>query len=214
MTQYLSQLSLAKLLAASLLLGIALGALYDLFRIRRLAFRRASKEPTHSTDPVKHRRLHSLIAAMLLHIEDALFGVAAGIATALLYFALSRGQVRLMAIFGEGVGFLLYRQTLGRLVMACADRILRLIAFLINLLVRFFLLPPIRLLKRILSAIGQSCRKAHDRRRRRRLDRIGGREALRYEMWLLRMASNGFSEDEPCSPNHDRITKSNNKNKG
>lgn len=195
MTQYLSQLSLARLLAASLLLGLALGLLYDVFRIRRLAFRK--KEKTSIKQVPKHRRfgsLSTLLTVLLFHIEDIFFGITAGVATAILYFALSMGQVRLMAIFGEGLGFLLYRLTLGRLIMACADAILRFLAWILHLLTRFIILPPLRLLKRLAVTLAAALNSCLAKQRDRRLFRMGNREATEYAERLERLASVGFSQ--------------------
>ncbi len=195
MTQYLSQLSLARLLAASLLLGIALGLLYDVFRIRRLACERRDRSASSQPKKKRFRTLPWVLLSMLLHVEDLLFGLIAGVSTAILYFALSMGQVRLMAIVGEGVGLLLYRLTLGRLVMAFADRLLRLLAWLWHLLVRFVIRPPIRLVLRLITALARLVRRLHRTRRDKRLSRQGGREATLYAERLSKLASVGFSEE-------------------
>lgn len=185
MTQYLSQLSLARLLAASLLVGLALGGLYDVFRIRRLAFDKL----TLADKPKR------IFAALMLHTEDILFGISAGIVTAILYFALSQGRVRLMAIAGEGFGFLLYRLTIGRLVMAFADSILRLIAWVIRLIVRYLIRPPLRLIVQIAKVLGGQIVAIVARLRRWRLIAVGRREAERYTEMLERLAALGFAEE-------------------
>lgn len=190
MTQYLSQLMLARLFAASLLLGFGFGLLYDCFRIRRLAF-----APRGSIRADRKRRNRSAwLSNLLLHAEDVLFFVTAGVATAILYFAISKGQVRLMAIVGECAGFLLYRQTLGRLVMACADRIIRLIAWIIRMIGRFVILPPLRLLGRLAVTFGKCILRCRTHMAARRLDRIASRETVRYVDWMTRLAQSGFSD--------------------
>lgn len=208
MTQYLSQLSLARLLAASLLLGIALGVLYDFFRIRRLACEQRVGSVNRSSSAMsKKKRFRSLprvLLSMLLHIEDLFFGLIAGVSTAILYFALSMGQVRLMAIIGEGVGLLLYRLTLGRLVMACADRLLRLLAWLWHLLVRFVIRPPIRLVLRLITALARLVRRLHRTRRDKRLACQGSREAILCAERLRKLASVGFSEETVKKRSKDR----------
>lgn len=189
MTQYLSQLSLARLLAASLLLGIGLGLVYDLFRIRRLAF--SSRLLPKKQAP----RALTLLDRFLLHGEDLLFGLIAGVATAILYFALSRGRLRLMAIVGEGIGFLLYRASLGRLVMLCADSILRVIARICRSIARYLIRPPIRLLRRLTAAVCRRIRHRWGQMKEKRLLRIGGREATAYTEALGQMAASGFAEN-------------------
>lgn len=194
MTQYLSQLSLARLLAASLALGIGLGLLYDLFRIRRLAFGRSKPSSRSSLQKQNKRRLSALLKRLLLHIEDGIFGVVAGVSTVLLYFALSMGQVRFMAIIGEAVGFILYRLTLGKLIMACADGILRLLAMIFRLIVHLLILPPLRLIGRLAQAVFRVFMRACRRLRMRGLTRQGGREAIDYAERLSALAAAGFAE--------------------
>lgn len=200
MTQYLSQLALARLYAASLFLGIALGMLYDLFRIRRIAFRHLMMKRAGASD-----RRPMLSAQLLVHIEDALFGVTAGVATAILYFAFSMGQVRIMAMLGEGAGFILYRLTLGKLVMACADAILRFLAAVFKVIVRLLILPPLRVLGRMIDAISAALLRTYRKLRERRLTRIGSKEALCYAQYLCQLASAGFSEQAVHRHNRLRV---------
>ncbi len=181
MTQYLSQLMLAKLLGASLLLGIGFGVLYDLFRIRRAAF-----EKLHLTQ--------RFLSKLLLHTEDLLFGLTAGVSTAILYFALSMGRIRLMAILGEGVGFLLYRQTVGRLVMACTDQILRLLSWVFRQIARWIILPPFRFAKRTAIAWRVRFSGLVSNWRTKRLHACSQTETVRYVKTLRSLAAVGFHE--------------------
>lgn len=76
----------------SLALGLALGAVYDLVRAARLL--------------LKARGAHIIIS-------DIVFFVLCGIATSLFALPFNKGDVRAFIIFGEAVGFLAYRLTLG-----------------------------------------------------------------------------------------------------
>ena len=177
MTQYLSQESLAWLLWCAFLLGLLLGAVYSLFAIRRAAF----------------LRLHipRVVSALFLHLEDFLLCTAAGVLLSVLYFATVSGVLRLMALPVLIIGLILWRLTAGRLIAACTDRILHLLAALCRWIVRRILAPIGHALRR---AYGKLCRLVsmrRERRFRRRLARRAKRITLRYRAALLAAAEQG-----------------------
>lgn len=102
------------------LFGFFAGALYDAFRIRRIAVR----------------------IPILWHFEDFFFIVLSAVVFAVIFFIWSDGKVRAIAFGGAVLGFVTYRYTLGRLVMAASDRIIRFIKYI----VKRILLPPVRFL--------------------------------------------------------------------
>lgn len=76
----------------SLVLGIVLGALYDIVRaVRMLTKARGAR----------------------VIISDVLFFTVCGVITSLFALPFNKGDVRAFIIFGEAVGFLAYRLTLG-----------------------------------------------------------------------------------------------------
>ncbi len=93
MEVYLSDQALAFLWSAAL--GLGLGGFYDLFRIGRI--------------------LRGRQAVWMVFLQDLLFALAAAMATALCFTLSNYGQVRLFLLIGEGLGFLIYYYTLGRL---------------------------------------------------------------------------------------------------
>lgn len=111
MTQYLSQQSLLSLLVGAFLLGVAMGAVYQLFRIRRAAF-----------DAMKISRWISVI---WLNGEDLLFLIGSGCAITVLFYALSGGVFRIMALPVLMGGLFTWRLTLGRLIDGATQMILR-----------------------------------------------------------------------------------------
>ncbi len=113
MSGQLSHVLLAKMLAASCLLGLAAGLFYDVFRIRRIAFK----------------------IKWLMHVEDALFMVALSPIFATLFYVFNNGRVRVFAFFGCAFGFWLYRKTAGRLVIFFADKIIAFVKKTVNILV-------------------------------------------------------------------------------
>lgn len=76
----------------SVVLGGALGAVYDWFRIGRILWEKGG---------------------VSVFLEDLVFSLLAAVATAFCFTFTNYGQVRLFLLLGEGLGFLLYRNTLG-----------------------------------------------------------------------------------------------------
>lgn len=76
----------------SLVLGVALGMLYDVIRAARMVLRAG--------------KIHVLIS-------DIVFFTVCGVITSLFSLPFNKGDVRAFILFGEAVGFLTYRITLG-----------------------------------------------------------------------------------------------------
>lgn len=127
----LSHTVLAQLLFLSVVFGFFAGALYDIFRIRRIALK----------------------IPILWHFEDFFFMVFCGVVFAVLFYALNSGRVRGFAFAGGVVGFYIYRKTLGRLVIKMSEKIINAIKYIL----RKIILPPIKFVtgavKRIFKAI-------------------------------------------------------------
>ena len=86
----------------------------------------------------------------VVFLEDLFFCLFVGVALILLFYEVNNGKIRYPAFLCAGAGFLLYRATLGRLVMLFSE----VIAFVVALCVRyvlFFLLYPIKLCGRVLK---------------------------------------------------------------
>lgn len=77
---------------ASIVLGAALAALYDLVRAGRMLFRAG--------------KVHVLVS-------DILFFALCGVLTSLFALPFNKGSVRAFIVIGEGVGFLAFRLTVG-----------------------------------------------------------------------------------------------------
>ena len=91
----------------SLVLGLALGVLYDAVRMVRMV--------------LKAGRIHVMIS-------DILFFAICGVVTSFFALPFNKGDVRGFIIFGEAAGFLVYRLTLGAFmgkVYAFLARVLR-----------------------------------------------------------------------------------------
>ena len=79
----------------SLVLGVALGMLYDVIRAARMVLR-AGK--------------------ILVLISDIVFFTVCGVITSLFSLPFNKGDVRAFILFGEAVGFLTYRITMGSIM--------------------------------------------------------------------------------------------------
>jgi len=146
-----SQSALAWLYLYATILGIGLGAFYDLFRITRVFLgmhysRRAAKRLHEMQLPLlgqKRRRGESRALGIVIFLEDLLFCIVAGLLLVVLFYEVNSGRFRFPALLCAGAGFLLYRGTLGRIVMLFSE----VIAFFIETGIRyllFFTLYPIR----------------------------------------------------------------------
>ena len=125
----ISQAALARLYLYALLLGIGLGILYDLLRITRVFLgahysRRAARRLQELHLPLLRPRLkrrESRALGIVVFLEDLLFCLFAAVAMILLFYEANRGKIRFPALICVGAGFLLYRSTLGRLVMLSSE---------------------------------------------------------------------------------------------
>ena len=91
-------------LLCSLVVGILLGAFYEIFRIRRRLF------------PVG-----TWLSCLVIAVEDIIFFTVYTVAMILVCYKLSYGVPRWYAYASSVLGFMLWRKTVGRLVMSLSD---------------------------------------------------------------------------------------------
>lgn len=139
---------------SSLLLGVLLGCVYDLFRITRIAF---------------------LVPALFVLVEDLLFFLLSSIV--LFGFILERncGQLRWFILLGVALGWVLYYFTLGSLVMKCSARIIALTRRFLS-----FLWRPFAFLGQKLSRAGAVMEKSGAKALQRAKITLKSRAALLY----------------------------------
>lgn len=111
METYVSDQAIAFLWAV--VLGAALGVVYDWFRIGRILKRKWW---------------------LTVFFEDLLFALAAAFSTAFCFTLTNYGQVRLFLLVGEGLGFVLYFNTVGVLVTKQARLVARFLRWIRGLL--------------------------------------------------------------------------------
>ena len=131
-------------LVFSLLTGIFLGAVYDIFRIRRKALRRANK---------------NRLDLVLTVFEDIIFCLFAAVCIILVTYKLHFGIPRWYSYFACAGGFLLWQKTAGRLIMRLSDKIIELISKAALLIKRKILSPIGRAIKKPIKKITAKRRK-------------------------------------------------------
>lgn len=127
----------------SLLLGVFLGVVYDVFRLIRIIL------PKNNT---------------IIFFEDILFCMFSTASFLILAFNVGSGRIRGMAAFGTLFGFSLYYSTLGKLVYKANEKIISFIKKMIRRVVSFFAAPIVLLLKKIMSVYK---RKVRERKRKK-----------------------------------------------
>lgn len=84
----------------SMLLGIVLGVMYDIFRITRMIIN--SKN-------------------LAIFIQDVLYFVVSGLITFFFVLKANSGDSRVYIIIGEGLGWILYHLTIGEFIYKCSN---------------------------------------------------------------------------------------------
>jgi len=156
----ISQEALARLYLYALFLGCALGAVYDLLRISRVFFgihysQRAIKRLTCVRLPLleaRTERKKKRTLGAVIFFEDLFFCIFCAIALILLFYECNNGKIRYPVFLAAGVGFLMYRGTLGKAVMLFSE----VIVFAVETAFRyifFFLFFPVRFACKNLRAV-------------------------------------------------------------
>ena len=176
----ISQSALAVVTLYSIAVGFFLGAVYDVFRILRIALeihtepsavenpRNGKKEPREeqkspdAAKKIKKALLRILRAGngAIIFIEDIVFFTICAAVITIFIFNINDGQIRWFALAGSGAGFAVYYFTVGKIVMFCAKKIIAFIKAVILFILRITVFPVIklisalfRLLKKIAAGI-------------------------------------------------------------
>lgn len=107
-------------LGISVLVGLALAVVYDIFRVTRILFRTGK---------------------IVMYVQDILYGIAAAFVTFLLALAVNSGEIRFYIIGGELIGMAVYFLTVGRITLCIAKWIHRICAKIVLWFKRHIGLP-------------------------------------------------------------------------
>jgi spore cortex biosynthesis protein YabQ len=120
----------------ALLLGAALGVVYDVFRVLRIAF------------PQK-----TAFGRLAIFIEDLLFFTLCAAATFVFLMGAVQGRIRFFLLLGEGLGAVIYYFTVGSLVMKVAQAIIDGVRRVLAFMGRWLVMPLWNLTYRIVELI-------------------------------------------------------------
>lgn len=132
-----SPIKLFFLLVSSFILGVSGGVFNDLGRTVRYLLGFDVKR--------NEKKAERYLKPILEFLFDIVLFIYLGCGTAVLLFYFNDGAFRAFSVLWTVFGFLLYRVTLGRLVMKITDRLARLLRRIIFLILR----PPMLLMKAI-----------------------------------------------------------------
>lgn len=154
----ITQQQLFILLLYSATVGVALGVVYDVFRIFRVAFAPQSQDGVNSAR--KRKSKYSLVFHdAIIFLQDIIFWIIVAVVTILFTFMANRGQVRLFALAGQLAGFTIYYLTLGRLVYSIAERIIKVIKQVLYWIRCKVIMPIVRLALRVYKKV--TCKLTH-----------------------------------------------------
>ncbi|MBQ6893173.1 MAG: spore cortex biosynthesis protein YabQ [Oscillospiraceae bacterium] len=116
--------------ALSVLVGIFLGAFYDIIRFARVLL------GVNVSCPFKKGKLslHAILGYVFVSISDFLFFVVAAAVMCIFFFLTGDGRMRGYALVGALLGFLLYYNTIGRLFISAVTYMVALLKKLIRLI--------------------------------------------------------------------------------
>lgn len=149
----------------ALLLGIFLGAVYDVFRVIRVGAGVRYGGPVF--DRLRDKKLpligaYSLgrgknitdkIKNVIVAVGDVVFSLAAGIAVSVFIYRYCYGIVRWYVFFGALLGFLAYYFTVGRVVLTVAEFIVFFVVTAIKYVFYFTVRPMILIFIRIKNSL-------------------------------------------------------------
>ena len=156
--------------AASLVVGFSFGALYDLFRIRRRAAQKKGKQK---------KLLTRFAESIIIGIEDVVFFLMLGCVTCVMYYVFSNGKVRLLALVFELLGFVIYRVSIGRLVMSVTDVIIAFFRLIMSMVRRHVVDPIKSFVCRIASGTVNKMKKSARKRRRLQISRYRKKQLIK-----------------------------------
>ncbi len=179
----LSQWQMARAAFYAVLVGVFLGAVYDIFRVHHLAM-----EPEHGGSS-----LGEGLRAVIIFIEDILYALFSAVVVCILLYHTNYGRIRYFMLLGALAGFLLWRATAGRLIMLAAASIIAALRALFSFIFRRilrpllnFLLVIIKFTKFTLAYIPKRIYNSYNKKKKRRFTQ-------KMTAKMIEEAARGFS---------------------
>ncbi len=95
----------------SCLLGVALGLLYDIFRLIRMIIN---------------------LRNIFMFIQDVIYFLVSALITFLFVLVFNKGESRFYILAGEGIGWIIYHLTFGEMIYKCSGKIVVVLKSCIN----------------------------------------------------------------------------------
>ena len=133
---WVSSGQITRFFGLSLIFGLFAGALFDLFRIMRIAGRSRSSVPTS--------RLFRYGDGLFCFIADMIYWLLLAAAYSVFIYHQSYGRLRIGALLCVGIGFLAWHYTVGRLIILAADRIIAFVRKLLRFIISITVKPLFR----------------------------------------------------------------------
>lgn len=163
------------MLLCSLLVGIALSAVWDIFRIIHIALY-----------PVSCNKSFLAIYHAVIFIGDITFALISALTCTVFTYYINDGRIRLITLLSIAVGFIIYRLTIGRVILFLSDRIISFIYKVVHFVLMHTLYPVFKLIHHLFFILWQRAYYFYLSKASSRGKRI-----------LLAMASRGFLELKP-----------------
>lgn len=165
----------------SVILGLIFGGIYDIIRITQVLCRVVSYSGEKGSGYCSMKR--GKTAAVVFAVTDSLFMLSVCVIFSLFTYAADNGHFRMFMLIFAICGFVLYYNTLGRLVMLVSDAIAR---FLVKAFRAVVLIPLTWTSRMIGRALGFVWRKTFGIAVRAAADDIMRRRRKRYLAQLVR----------------------------
>ncbi len=118
--------------AASLVLGVLFGVLYDVIRFTRVLL---------CVDVRPPRGRHGWFGCVIVALGDLAFFTTAAVLMCVFFFVTNNGEVRGFALVGAFCGFLIYYNTVGRLFITVCETVASWVKHGLRCLMRLLWLP-------------------------------------------------------------------------
>lgn len=150
----ISQTLLALLLFKSFVFGGICGVFYDLNRIVRVLFgvkysKKAYDKLYAVKLPIVRKKVSmgeksGALQAIVINVGDFLCVIFAAVGIIILNYAYNSGRFRFFTVIGMGVGFIIYRYTVGKLVIAVAEPIAFIFKYFLLSIILIFSCPFVK----------------------------------------------------------------------
>lgn len=189
-----------KLLCKAILLGVILGAIYDIFKMIRIAKKSDNipcgaffkkiypKKTIFGSDKHSEKEADKTADTIFTVFEDILYFIISALFEILFFLGENDGEIRIYCIVFIVIGFLVYEKTIGKIVAFFSSRIIFLVRCLLYWVI-YIIIFPIRTLFELVKKAFMQIYLMTDRKI---ILSIKRRYSNDIEKELIRAAADGF----------------------